>query len=238
VENIQLAVGRRACYLPFARVLAAAALSCIPFAPSRSSLAPLPDHSESVVLELSALGKHGDEIARAREQVLGILHEQNACTVWFQEADPEPADVFQSLHFEIEVGGPSRIYGGRNGAGQQLFKHPWAAKSYENSGRNSTVLLNANGSFFQSTSMLMEVDSGGMLARPVGNRPLMVSRYGGDTPEAQIVILLHELGHIIRRLPEDDDSLDGRSSRNTSEVLRHCKAATKAAVHNSARSSN
>ncbi len=60
---------------------------------------------------------------------------------------------------------------------------------------------------------------------------LTISSYNGNTPEVQITILLHELGHIIGRLPEDDDSRDGRSIRNTSEVSRHCKSETRAAAH-------
>ena len=76
-----------------------------------------------------------------------------------------------------------------------------------------------------------------MLLQPGGNRLLVVSSYAGNTPEAQITILLHELGHIIGRLPADDDSWDGRSLRNTSEVSRHCKSETRAAAHNSPRGS-
>jgi len=54
---------------------------------------------------------------------------------------------------------------------------------------------------------------------------LTISSYNGNTPEVQITILLHELGHIIGRLPEDD-----RSIRNTSEMSRHCKSETRAAA--------
>src|SRR5258705_13636594 len=104
----------------------------------------------------------------------------------------------------------------------QLFKHPWAARSIENGGLNSTILLNANGPFFNRTSEIMQLDPRGMLLQPGGNRLLVVSSYAGNTPEAQVTILLHELGHLIGRLPEDDDSWDGRSIRNTSEVSRHC----------------
>jgi hypothetical protein len=187
---------------------------------------------------LSALGKHGDTIARARGQVLEILQQGNACTAWFQEADPEPAEVFRSLHFELDMRGPSYVYGMRDSEGGQLFKHPWAARSIENGGRDSTILLNANGPFFNRTSFVVQLDPRGMLARSDSNRQLAVSSYAGNTPEAQITILLHELGHIIGRLPEDDDSWDGRSSRNTSEVSRHCKAETRVAAHNSSRGSN
>jgi hypothetical protein len=83
----------------------------------------------------------------------------------------------------------------------------------------------------------MQLDPGGTFARPGGNLMLTIASYNGNTPEAQITILLHELGHIIGRLPEDDDSWDGRSVRNTSEVSRHCKSETRAAAHNSSRGS-
>jgi hypothetical protein len=185
------------------------------------------------VLELSALGKQGDTIARARGQVIDILQHGNACTVWFHEADPDPVDVFRSLHFEMEMRGPSYVYGIRDGHGGQSFKHPWAAMSTQFGGSNSTILLNANGPFFNRTSVVMQLDPGGMLLWPDGTRLLTVSSYGGNTPEAQITILLHELGHIVGRLPEDADSWDGRSSRNTAEVQRHCKNETRAAAHNS-----
>ncbi len=214
------------------RWIAAAVLSCVLFAPSRSHSERTPNQDEErVALELSALGKRGDTIARARGQVLEILQYGNGCPVWFQEADPDATEVFRLLHFALEMRGPSYVYGIRDSHGGQSFKHPWAARSLENGGRDSTILLNANGPFFNRTSVVMQLDSRGRLARPDGIRLLTVSSYDGNTPEAQITILLHELGHIIGRLPEDDDSWDGRSSRNTSEVLRHCKTEIRAAAH-------
>ena len=186
---------------------------------------------EHVALELSALGKQGDTIARARGQVIDILQHSNACTVWFQGADPDPAEVFRSLHFELEMRGPSYVYGMRDHERGLLFKHPWAARSTQHGGSNSTIQLNANGPFFNRTSIVMQLDPGGTLLRPDGSRLLTVSSYEGNTPEAQITILLHELGHIVGRLPEDADSWDSRSSRNTAEVQRHCKNQTRAAAH-------
>jgi hypothetical protein len=226
---------RRQLYGLRRRVIAAAALACTLFASSPSYSMSASNYDDRVVLELSALGKQGDTIARAREQVLEILHQGNACTAWFQGADPDPAEVVRSLHFALEMRGPSYVYGIRDSHGGQFFKHPWAARSIENGGRDSTILLNANGPFFNRTSVVMQLDPRGMPARPDGNRMLTVSSYEGNTPEAQITILLHELGHIIGRLPEDGDSLDGRSLRNTSEVQKHCKTETRAAAHNSPR---
>src|SRR5262249_30472062 len=192
------------------------------------------NYGDGVVRELSVLGKQGDTIARAGEQVLGILQQENACTAWFRGADPDPAEVIRSLHFALEMRGPSYVYGVRDSHGKQVFKHPWAARSIENGGRDSTVVLNANGPFFSRTSVVMQLDSGGMSWLD-GNRRLTVSSYNGNTSEAQITILLHELGHVIGRLPEDNDSWDGRSSRNTSEMLRHCKFQTRTAAHNGPR---
>jgi hypothetical protein len=177
------------------RLIAAAVLSCVLFAPSRSYSAHKPNLYDCVVLELSALGKRGDTIARAREQVIDILQHGNTCAAWFQEADPDATEVFRSLHFELEMRGPSYVYGMRDKERGQLFKHPWAARSIENAGLNSTILLNANGAFFNRTSRIMQLDPTGMLLQPGGNRPLVVSSYSGNTPEAQITILLHELGH-------------------------------------------
>jgi hypothetical protein len=217
------------------RGIAAAALACALFASSPPFAMSASKYDDRVVLELSALGKQGDTIARAREQVLEILQQGNACTAWFQDADPDPAEVVRSLHFALEMRGPSYVYGIRDNHGAQFFKHPWAARSIENGGRDSTIQLNANGPFFNRSSVVMQLDPRGMPARPDGNRLLTISSYQGNTPEAQITILLHELGHIVGRLPEDGDSFDGRSSRNTSEVLRHCKAETRAAARNSRR---
>jgi hypothetical protein len=219
------------------RAIAAAVLSCVLLAPSRSYSECTPNDDDRVVLELSALGKQGDTIARARGQVFEILQNGNACTAWFQEAGPDPAEVFRSLHFELEMRGPSYVYGMRDNARGQFLKHPWGARSIEYGGRNSTILLNASGPFFNRTSVVMQLDPRGLLPRPDGIRLLTVASYEGNTPEAQITILLHELGHIIGRLPEDDDSFDGRSSRNTAEVQRHCKTETRAAARNSPRGS-
>ena len=217
------------------RLIAAAVLTCLLYTPSQSYSECTSNYEERVALELSALGKRGDAIARAREQVLEILQPGNACAAWFQEANSDPAGVFRSVHFELESGGTSYAYSLRDRERGQLFKQPWAARTTQNAGRNAIIQLNGNGPFFNSTSLLMQLDPGGKLALPGGSLILTVSRYPGDTPEAQITILLHELGHIIGRLPEDDDSWDGRSFRNTFEVSRHCKTETRAAARNGAR---
>jgi len=218
---------------PFAlsrRLTAATALWCLLYTPSRADSDHLPNYEERVAQELLLLGKRGGAIARAREQVLEILQSGNPCSAWFKEADSDPADVFRSVRFELEVGGTSYVYSVRDSVHGQLFKHPWAARTAQNAGRNAVVHLNANGPFFNRTSRIMQLAPGGVFGLPAGDLTLTISDYNGDTPQAQITILLHELGHIIGRLPEDDDSWDGRSFRNTSEVVRHCKTEVRAAT--------
>lgn len=62
------------------QVLAAAVLVCLLFLSSAVHSETEPNRGERVVLELSAMSKHADEIARARDQVLEILQQQNACS--------------------------------------------------------------------------------------------------------------------------------------------------------------
>jgi hypothetical protein len=171
-------------------------------------------------IEESALGKRGELIAQAREQALEILEAQNACTAWFQGAGPDAAEVFRSLHYELDGNGTPDLYRVRDKFGSTFFKHPWAAQATEYAGSNSIVRINRNGPFFIWKSWVR--DSVGPTA-PVVWHKLTIGSYAGDTPEARITIMLHELGHIIGRLAEDDGSWDGQSSRNTIEVLQHCK---------------
>lgn len=212
------------------RLIAATVLWCLLCTPSHADSERPSNYEERVARELLVLGKRGDAIARAREQVLEILQPGNACSAWFQEANSDPAEVFRSARFELEVGGTSYVYSVRDSVRGQLFKHPWAARTTQNAGKNAVIQLNGNGPFFNRTSRIMQLAPGGEFGLPAGDLTLTISDYNGDTPQAQITILLHELGHIIGRLPEDDDSWDGRSFRNTSEVLRHCKTEVRAAT--------
>lgn len=210
------------------RLMAATIFWCLWHTPVQADSKRTSNYEERVAQELSLWGKRGDAVARAREQVLEILEPRNACSAWFEEANSAPADVFRSARFELEVEGTSYVYSVRDSVRGQLFKHPWAARTTQNAGRNAIIQLNSNGPFFNHTALIMQLTPGGLLALPAGKLMLTISNYTGDTPEARITILLHELGHILGRLPEDDDSWDGRSFRNTSEVLRHCKTEVRA----------
>ena len=143
------------------RLIAAAILSCLLSTSSQSYSERVSSDEDRVALELSALGKRGEAIARARKQVLGILQPENACSAWFQEADSAPAQVFQSVHFELDPGGTSVVYGVRDRVRGQVFKHPWAARTTQNAGRDAIIELNGNGAFFNRTSLIMQLDPGG-----------------------------------------------------------------------------
>ena len=179
--------------------------------------------------QLLTMGKPGLTVALARDHVIEILESKNSCSAWFQEVDPNAASTFASLKFVIETNGPQAVLGLRAHSGEMLLKHPYAARALENAGGNSVVVLNAKGAFFvRVAAVLWQEDMSGLF-HASGWRYLRVGSYRGDTLAAQITILLHELGHVVGRLPDDSDELSGQSERNTAEVLRFCRAQIKAA---------
>ena len=179
--------------------------------------------NDSIPEELTGLGQRGNLIAKTRERTLSILQSDNTCAAWFQESDPDAADIFRSLHYDVDATGPADIYSFRDSLGDLFFLHPWGARSIEYSGRSSFIQINGNGPFFVRKSRVTASDNRSAAVLPSEFIPVIIGLYVGATPEARITIMLHELGHIIGRLPRDDNSFDGRSSQNTSEVLRHCK---------------
>lgn len=181
------------------------------------------NEEQRIHLQLLAMGRRGETIARIRQQVLEILQNNDACAAWYQLVDPDAAATFRSLVFVLDEKGPPYVYSLRDAQDALHLKHPYVASAMENAGRNSAIQLNVNGAFFNRSSSVIEEPPDGGPARPVGMRTLRVDSYPGATPEAQLTAMLHELGHIVGRIPEDSDSLDGQSARNTAEVLRHCR---------------
>jgi hypothetical protein len=180
------------------------------------------DQEERIQKELRALGWQGETISRARDQVLKILEAKSSCAAWFREADADPADTFRSVNFALEEDGPSYIFGKKEIGQAEIFKHPHVASSMESAGRNATIRLNVNGAFFKRAAAVLEQDRRDGPLWPAGLHALRVASYSGNSIRAQATTLLHELGHIVGRLPSDDDSWNGQSLRNTMEVLRHC----------------
>jgi hypothetical protein len=155
--------------------------------------------------------------------VLKILEAESSCTAWFREADPDPAGTFRSVNFALDKDGPSYVFAKKEVGQAEIFKHPPVASSWQNAGRNATIHLNANGAFFKQTSEVLAQDRREGPLQPGGMHVLRVASFRGNSVPAQVIALLHEFGHIIGRLPEDDDSWNGQSTRNTDEVLRHCR---------------
>jgi len=182
--------------------------------------------NDPVRAQLLTKGKPGLAVARARGNVIEILQSKNSCSAWFQGVDPNAASTFASLKFIIETDGPKGVLGLRSGSGQMLLKHPYAAKALEN---RAFVILNANGAFFVRAAPVFQQDNQGGFYRRSGWHGLLVGSYLGNTRAAQITILLHELGHVVGRIPNDSDELSGQSERNTAEVLRFCHEEIKAA---------
>jgi hypothetical protein len=180
-----------------------------------------------VHLRLLTLGPRGLLIAQARQHVLVILAGENSCSAWFRETDPNAAAIFDSLDFSLDDG-PKDVLLLKSASGELLFKHPYSAGVPENAGDHATVLLNANGAFFINAANILRRDSGPGLARFGGRHELRVGPYPGNTLAARITTLLHELGHVIGRLPDDSDELSGLSVQNTERVLHACHNEIKA----------
>jgi hypothetical protein len=169
--------------------------------------------------------KRLETVQHARGQVLALLQNENACSAWFREVDDDPAATFESLQFKIEKEKEQRYVLRVNDIHEgSRYKQPWAARAWQWSGRNSTVTINPSGPFFYTISPVVELGSGGGILRFSGYRALTIGPFRGDTPEAQITTMLHELGHVTARIPIDLDSWDGKSAKNTEEIVRHCKS--------------
>jgi hypothetical protein len=176
-------------------------------------------------MELGAMGKAGQMISRAREKALEILENQNACSVWFQQKDSNPAATFRTLSFELDRKGDEYVLESRALGPWDIFRSPYVARVMQGDGSYATVTINAKGAFFRAQATVQEIHKEGGPRVFRGERMLRVGPYTGETLPAQVVTLLHEFGHLIDLLPTDRDDLDGKSLHNTDEVLRHCGAA-------------
>jgi len=210
-------------YIKIVRALAAIALLCALVGPRAANPQAAASESGPNSSKLKGPAKRALELQNARQRVLSILQDENGCSAWFREADPDPAGVFESLQIEIGKKNREVVLRTIDRKGDRTYKHPWGARSNQLAGRNSVIELNPAGPFFVLSLPIMQVSAGRGFLTYEGSRILTVGGFAGDTPEVQIVMLLHELAHVTGRIPEDDDSWDGRSTRNSEEVVRNCK---------------
>jgi hypothetical protein len=179
---------------------------------------------------LTAMGKPGQKILRAREKVLEILQAENACSAWFREKDPSPAATFQTLSYDVDHRGADVVHVSRDTGPQYTYRDPYVAKVGQDTGAFATITLNAGGAFFhvQATTLVVSKESG--LSKLGGPRLINIGPYTGDSAAAQTLALLHEFGHVLNLLPVDFDNEDGKSMQNTAEVLRFCRAGIESGV--------
>jgi len=178
--------------------------------------------ADPVQLRLLDMGARGLAIEQAREHVLAILRADNSCSAWFRESNSDAAAIFESLNFSL-ADGPREVLKSRS-SGEILFQHPYSARVEENAGPDATILLNARGPFFVKIAGVLERQTPGGFLRPAGLRELRIGSYAGGTLPARMTTLLHELGHVLGRLPDDSDESRGLSMQNTERVLQACRA--------------
>jgi hypothetical protein len=194
---------------------------CDPLRPAQiACLAP----RDLIQEDLATMGKPGRKILRARERVLEILQTANACSAWFREKDANPADIFRTLRFEVDRQGEEFVRESRDLGDTIIFRNPYVARVFQGDGRYATITINTNGAFFSPVAGVIEVSKVGGPRNHRGPRLTNVGPYAGDTVHAQVLVLVHEFGHVLDLLPADENNVDGKSVQNTNEVLRFCRA--------------
>lgn len=199
----------------------------LPVAPcnlSTLAVTPCSASADLVRDDLNTMGKQGQAILRARDKVIGILETENSCTRWYRTKDSDPAAIFRSLTFSVDRRGDGFVREIAAAKGVEMLRSPYVASVLQDGGRNSTVTINANGAFFFSAANMVEDPFKGGAVDFHSAHVIQVGPYIGGSFRAQVLVLLHEFGHVLDLLPEDRDDRDGKSRQNTSDVLRVCRA--------------
>ncbi len=176
--------------------------------------------------ELLAEGKPGVLIESVRSEVLVLLSESGSCTDWFLSAEPSSLQKFRSLRFVLDRAGEAEIVKLDGAGAVSGYFHPYVAATRQNVGPGSTVTVNANGAFFRASALVRDTAHPAERISASAYRALNVGNYAGGSPEAQLLTVLHEFGHIVDLLPVDAEvpSAPFISIRNTETVLHHCRS--------------
>ena len=190
---------------------------------STQGITPCSPARDIVRDDLNTMGKQGQSILHARDKVLEILQAENACTDWYRTKSSDPAAVFRSLTFSVDRNGDGFV---RKAAteGIEVIRNPYVASVEQDGGPDSIVTINVNGAFLYPAANVVEDRFKGGPAEFHGARAITVGPYNGGSFRAQVLVLLHEFGHVIALLPEDRDDRDGKSTQNSLDVLRACRA--------------
>jgi hypothetical protein len=189
------------------------------------------DSVQPVANEFLGMGVAGFAIAAIRQQVILILRENNSCSAWYAQAEPNPSEKFSSLHFRIDSEGEDTSFSDYNSFGQ-YYREPYVARAQQEVGAGSTITLNAHGAFFQwQAPAKLRWGAGPVLQQ--SPRPLRVGIYSGNSLNGQVTTLLHEFGHIVGLLPIDSGEANSAvvSTRNTDIVLHHCRKQIEASAN-------
>lgn len=174
--------------------------------------------------ELHQLGAAGYAIAVARQHALAILRENNSCSAWYAQAEPDPEQKLASLRFQTDPNGEDSSIGEYDYF-NLIYREPYVARAQQDVGAGSTITLNSNGAFFVSRAPIKLRLSGGGPLIPQTHKELHVGSYTGGSLYAQIATLLHEYGHVVGLLPVDSGEAGSAilSTQNTETVLVHCR---------------
>jgi hypothetical protein len=176
---------------------------------------------------LRDIGEEGTNISRAREAVLALLQDNNACSAWLRQSDPQIDTTFLSLAIEVDEQGSNHVIMEPNHRGIALEHGPYIARTMQLGGPGSGITINANGAFFRAKGDVYKLPWQGAVEMDLAQwRHLHIGPFGGGTLPAQVIALLHELAHVVGAIPPDDVSQPGLeiSQKNTELVLQRCKA--------------
>jgi hypothetical protein len=182
------------------------------------------NYEDLVKNDLAALGRDGQKLLAARERVLEILQQPNDCSAWFEQHDADTVETFRTVNFFIDRNGVDYISEVKQRSSSSILFNPYVARAIQEGGSYQTITINAEGAFFQPQAPVREQSREGGPAHLNGAHALSVGPYLGGTMRAQVITLLHELGHLVGLLPHDQGDIAGRSVRNTYEVLKYCRA--------------
>src|SRR5260370_17351416 len=101
-----------------------------------------------------------------------------------------------------------------------IFRNPYVGWVIQGDGRYATITINTNGAFFSPRANMVEVWKEGGPANFRGSHRTNVGTYSGDTIHAQVLTLLHELGHVLDLLTAGENTVAGKSAQYTNDLLR------------------
>jgi len=152
-------------------------------------------------------------LTQAYSDVYKILSNQNTCSRFY--GGPRPATAVLNSFVENVKSQPlAREVAFRMTGRQRLIRELATGASYR---LFEKTMVNTEGSFYQRRD------------DPLRKFPADVGNFSAGSRQARALILLHELGHLIRGedgkwlLPDDDDSNGWQSKANTLRVERECR---------------